>query len=98
MPLIADNVIPEVTRNIDTYEVTSFMVNNQTQQIHIQYVSGYMEGEQFVVVSGSRATIEGEAFFAVAMSLTTPGTLYENIKAAVYAALMQHLGISGTVL
>ncbi len=98
MPLKADNVAPEVTRNVNTYEVVSFMVNNQTQQIHIQYVSGYMEGEEFVVSGGHRADITGEAFLAVAATLTTPGTLYENIKAAVYAALMRHLDIAGVVI
>jgi hypothetical protein len=98
MPLIADNVVPEVVRNVDTYEVTSFMVNNQTQTIHIQYVSGYMDGEQFVVVGGHRADISGDEFLAVAATPTVSGSLYSNIKAAVYAALMLHLGIAGSVV
>ena len=95
--LRADNVIAEVTRNVDTYEVTSFMVDYQTQQIHIQYTAGHMEGDEMVIVRGSRATVDSDAIFAGDGPPVTKGTLSSNIEAAVYAALMQHLGITGSV-
>ena len=76
------NITP-VTITLDKVRIEQFTVDAQRNTLTIYYTKGYEDGSgNFVVVDHARADVG---------NFSVDATLYDDVKAALYAILDEHL-------
>ena len=87
-------VVPAVTAS--AFNVVSFDVNVRDGILDINYQAGEDVAGVFTPIGVSRVLhVEGAGFGAM---LAANPTLYPSLKALLYGLIMQHEGVSGTVV
>lgn len=86
----------EVTKQFDTVNIVSHVVDNSNVQITIiyeRYMNGVLLDERL-----NKHIVAGADFMSIAMAMPTPGlNRYFDLKEALYNKLMSDLGLVGTV-
>lgn len=89
-----------VNQMIDTLEINSFAVDIEAHQIHIAWDEGYIDNAVFVPVTRDKMiTISGSDFAAALAEAdaANTGSVYGDLKTALYSRLMIVTGVTGTV-
>ena len=100
MPVELDNQVSEVVAQVNSYNITSFSVQIDAQQIHIYYFVGTIVGSVFTQLPGKPKLLilSGADFFQVAAMAVNPAkNLYNNLKDVLYSKLLEKLDQTGVV-
>lgn len=89
-----------INQTIDTLEINSFAVDIEAQHIHIAWDEGYIDASVFVpVMRDKMITLSGADFLSAlaAADAANTGSVYGDLKTALYSRLMAVTGLTGTV-
>jgi len=84
---------PKVSKELTHFHIHSLHIalnpnNAQQAAIKVQFSKGYMNGDAYVVVETESALLQGPALLEAMQTATTGGTLYDEVRKAVWALLM----------
>jgi len=87
---------PDTTKALDTYHVTKIEIsvdpNNAARtQVRVAWSKGYMETGTFKSVESTVTLLEGQDLIDKITSATGGGTIYDEVKFAIWA-LLKDLG------
>jgi len=99
MPLILDtNEV--ISQTIDTLEINSFAVDNETQTAHIAFDKGILVNGVFSpIVKDLMLSVTGQDFIdaITEFEMGTSASKYADLKSALYTQLVKATGLTGTV-
>jgi hypothetical protein len=94
---------PQVDRKLDKLHILRLDIQLRPGQqtgtvVEVTWVEGFMEGENYKWLRTRHERIGGEALDAKLAAVTTGGSLYEEVRKAVWSLLQElgHIG-AGTV-
>jgi len=84
---------PKVSKDLTHFHIHTLLISvNPNSSIHTsikaQFSRGYMDGDTYVVANMESVLLDGDALLAAMQAVTTGGSLYDEVRKAVWALLL----------